>query len=236
MPLPANQVGSPCEIFSRASGSAMQIARRRVRASPSRAGRGFAVRGFVRAAILREANGGPRAGANGSYRARMPAPPRANSGSLLDALFRIALWIAYRILLVVWFVFRPRRRGVFIAVWHDGRVLAIRNSYRDWLGLPAGGLRRGETPEQAGRRELAEEVGIAAAPGALRFVCEIPTTFEWKRDRCSFFEIHLDAPIEAHVDHREVVWAGFVTPAEALAAHLAPPVRTYLEARAATSG
>lgn len=157
----------------------------------------------------------------------------ARSGTAIDALFRVGLWIAYRILLGLWFVFRPRRRGVFIAVWHDGRVLAIRNSYRDWLALPAGGMRRGETPEDAGRRELAEEVGITAAAGELRFACEVPTTFEWKRDRCAFFEIEINAPIEPHVDHREVVWAGFVTPEEALAAHLAPPVRVYLERRAA---
>ena len=158
---------------------------------------------------------------------------RAGSGTPFDALYRLGLRVAYRLLLVGWFLFRPRRRGVFIAVWHAGRVLAIRNSYRDWLALPAGGMRRGETPEAAGRRELAEEVGITAAPGALRFVCEVPSTFEWKRDRCAFFEIHLDAPIEPHVDHREVIWAGFVTPAEALAARLAPPVRAYLERRSA---
>jgi len=154
-----------------------------------------------------------------------------DSGTPLDAAWRAGLWIAYRVLLVLWFVFRPRRRGVFVAVWHGGHVLAIRNSYRDWLALPAGGIRRGETPESAARRELAEEVGVAIAPGALRFVAEIPTTFEWKRDRCSFFEIELTAPIAPRVDRREVVWAGFVAPEAALADHLAPPVRAYLVAR-----
>lgn len=157
--------------------------------------------------------------------------PEQGAGSRADAFVRAALWVAYRVLLAGWFVFRPRRRGVFIAVWHAGHVLAIRNSYRDWLALPAGGLRRGETPEAAARRELAEEVGITAAEEDLRFVREIPSRFEWKRDLCAFFEIHLDAPIEPRVDRREVIWAGFVTPEAALAAHLAPPVREYLEGR-----
>jgi 8-oxo-dGTP pyrophosphatase MutT (NUDIX family) len=159
-------------------------------------------------------------------------PAADDRGSPLDAAHRAALRIAYRVLLALWFVFRPRRRGVFVAVWQGGRVLAIRNSYRDWLALPAGGIRRGESPETAARRELAEEVGVALAPGALRFVAEIPTTFEWKRDRCSFFEIELAAPIAPRVDRREVVWAGFVAPEAALADRLAPPVRAYLEARA----
>jgi 8-oxo-dGTP diphosphatase len=164
-----------------------------------------------------------------------PAAP-AERVRPVDRAFRAALWIAYRVLLVGWFVFRPRRRGVFIAVWHDGRLLAIRNSYRHWLALPAGGIQRGETPLDAALRELREEVGIAAPPESLRFVRDIPTTFEWKRDVCSFFELRLDAPIEPRVDRREVVWAGFVTPAEALAAELAPPVRAYLEARTGDRG
>jgi len=163
------------------------------------------------------------------YAAPMSRSGPTRAGALADAAARAALWIAYRVLLVAWFVFRPRRRGAYVAVWHRGRVLAIRNSYRGWLALPAGGMRRGETIEATARRELAEEVGIEAAPGALRFVCEIATTFEWKRDRCAFFEIDLAEPIVPRVDRREVVWAGFVSPQEALAAHLAPPVRIYLE-------
>jgi 8-oxo-dGTP pyrophosphatase MutT (NUDIX family) len=159
----------------------------------------------------------------------MPSDAGSPLRASLDACIRLALWIAYRVLLVAWFVFRPRRRGVFVAVWHEGRVLAIRNSYRDWISLPAGGVRRGEAIEATARRELAEEVGIDAPDGALHFVCEIPTKFEWKRDRCAFFELRLDAPVSPRVDRREVVWAGFVTPAEALGAKLAPPVRDYLE-------
>ena len=164
-----------------------------------------------------------------------PAAP-AERVRLVDRAFRVALWFAYRVLLVAWFVFRPRRRGVFIAVWYDGRVLAIRNSYRRWLSLPAGGIQRGEAPQDAALRELREEVGIVASPEALRFVRAFPTTFEWKRDVCSFFELSLDAPIAPRIDRREVVWAGFVTPADALRAELAPPVRAYLEARTRERG
>ena len=150
---------------------------------------------------------------------------------LHDRAVRAGLWIAYRVLLVLWFVFRPTRRGVSIAVWQDGRVLTIRNSYRDWLALPGGGIHRGEAPRDAAQRELLEEVGIAAAPGMLHFVGEIATTFEWKRDRCSFFELVLDHPLEPRVDRREVIWADFVAPADALRDHLMPPVRAYLERR-----
>jgi ADP-ribose pyrophosphatase YjhB (NUDIX family) len=39
----------------------------------------------------------------------------------------------------------------------DGAVLLVRLSYRNSWGLPGGLLKRGETPEEAARREVREE-------------------------------------------------------------------------------
>ena len=155
----------------------------------------------------------------------------SRSPTLLDRAWRLALWMAYRILLAGWFVFRPRRRGVFIAVWHGDEVIVIRNSYRSWYALPAGGIKRSETPLQAAVRELREEVGVEVSPEDLRFVADFPTTFEFKRDVCSFFELELAQEPPLRLDGREVVWADFVSVTEARALRMAPPVRAYLEAR-----
>jgi ADP-ribose pyrophosphatase YjhB (NUDIX family) len=59
-------------------------------------------------------------------------------------------------------VFRPDVLGVRCVVEFEGRVLLIRNSYGPmrW-DLPGGGVRRGERPEEAARREVREEVGIS---------------------------------------------------------------------------
>lgn len=43
----------------------------------------------------------------------------------------------------------------------DGALLLARLSYRNSWGVPGGLLKRGETPEDAARREVLEEVGIA---------------------------------------------------------------------------
>jgi len=151
--------------------------------------------------------------------------------SAADKLWRAGLWMAYRTLLVGWFMFRPQRRGVFIGVWHDANVLVIRNSYRHWYALPAGGGRQYEPPEQAPLPELRGERGHRAGAGDPPFARGITTPFQIQPDPCSFFEVELDARPDVHIDGREVVWAGFMPLAAALNTRLAPPVREYLEGR-----
>ncbi len=64
-----------------------------------------------------------------------------------------------------WWAWRkPALRGcAVIARNADGDVLMVRHSYRkrgEWH-VPTGGVRKGEEPAVAARRELAEEVGVA---------------------------------------------------------------------------
>jgi ADP-ribose pyrophosphatase YjhB (NUDIX family) len=69
--------------------------------------------------------------------------------------------LLYPILRLYWRVLRPDVLGVRCLVEHEGRVLLIRNPYgRMKWDLPGGGVRRGERPEEAARREVREEVGV----------------------------------------------------------------------------
>lgn len=43
----------------------------------------------------------------------------------------------------------------------DGRILLVRQSYKDGWGAPGGLLKRGEAPETGAIREVFEEVGLA---------------------------------------------------------------------------
>jgi 8-oxo-dGTP diphosphatase len=69
--------------------------------------------------------------------------------------------LAYLLLRVYGFIFRPRMRGVLCFVECEGKVLLVRHSYgSDEWHLPGGNRSDDESPEEAIRRELMEEVGI----------------------------------------------------------------------------
>jgi 8-oxo-dGTP diphosphatase len=157
----------------------------------------------------------------------------ASIATMLDLLWRVGLRIAIRLLRVVWFFQRPLANGAYVAVWWDGNLLLIRNSYRDGEAVPCGAIDRGETPVQAAARELVEEAGIVAATEDLRFVCEIVVNFDFKEDHAHFFELHLETPPTVRIDNREVIWAQFVPEPELQGRPLLPHVRGYLKARQA---
>jgi 8-oxo-dGTP pyrophosphatase MutT (NUDIX family) len=146
----------------------------------------------------------------------------------LDKLFQVIYRVAYRCHLVVNFLLRPKTRGSYVALWLDGRILFIRNSYKSVYTLPCGGIGRGETPVEAARRELLEEVGLDIAIKDFRQVWQHINLTEFKQDHITLFEVHLNAQPRLKPDGREVVWLGFRSLKDALAMPVFPPVREYL--------
>jgi len=149
----------------------------------------------------------------------------------VDAVWRWSMRYAYRLQLAWWFVRRPKISGAYVAVWYEGQVLVIRNSYRRKLSFPAGGLKRRETPVDAAVRELGEEVGIAARSEDLLYHGEILNRSGYAEDHAHFFELFCDEAPTVRVDRREVVSAEFVAPDEALARGVVGAVQIYLEGR-----
>jgi 8-oxo-dGTP pyrophosphatase MutT (NUDIX family) len=156
------------------------------------------------------------------------APP-----TLVDRLWRLSLSLAYRCMLVYWRVFQPHTFGVCVAVWCRGRLLLVRHSYKPGWSIPTGGRRQSEPPEGAARRELREEVGIDAAPGALSPALSLSTRALGNHDHLEFFELWLASEPALSVDGREIVEARFATPDEARAMPLLLAAREYLARRGA---
>ncbi len=127
------------------------------------------------------------------------------------------------------FFIRPRARGAYIAVWWDGKILLIRNSYKSCYTLPCGGLNQGESAIAAARRELHEEVGLLLPFESFRLVSQQENRTEYKCDHIYLFEVHLSSPDPIKIDGREVVWSCFCSPKTAMKMPLFNPVYDYLK-------
>jgi len=88
------------------------------------------------------------------------------------------LYIGYRIFC---FIFRPKTLGVRVMLIQNGQVLLIRPG---WF-MPGGGVKRGETIDEAARREAREEVG--AEMGELKLLGSYTHFGEQKSDHNVLF-------------------------------------------------
>ncbi|MCP4490175.1 MAG: NUDIX hydrolase [Gammaproteobacteria bacterium] len=150
------------------------------------------------------------------------------SDSLIDQTFRVLYRVAYQCHLIVNFVLRPKTQGAYVAVWQNGKVLMIRNSYKSVYTLPCGGVGRRETVVDAARRELFEEVDLDLPVVVFQKVFEVVNYTEFKIDQITLFEVHLDEVPKLRADGREVVWLGFRSLSDALKLPLFPAVHDYL--------
>ena len=154
---------------------------------------------------------------------------RTPLSSLLDFAWRTAFRLGFPFARIWWRLTRPRHQGVVVAVYVGPDLLLVRPSYRAGWHLPGGGVGRGETPEEAARRELAEEIGLGAE--TLLPVSVVCTNWDGRRDRIHFFELRLATPPKLRLDNREVVEARLTSPFELQNMALTGLVAAYLERR-----
>ena len=151
---------------------------------------------------------------------------------MIDRCWRVAYWIGFRLLRLWWRIRRPDHHGAVVAIWLDGRILMVRQSYRANLSWPGGGIRRGEDPRDAARRELAEELGLMVGSADLALVRKMIGDWDFCHDHVRVFELHLQAEPRFRIDNREVVAAWFIEPRALLAKPgVSPVIRAYLEDR-----
>lgn len=77
-------------------------------------------------------------------------------------LRRLGYRSAYMLLRGYWLLRQPQLRGVKCVLTAGELILLVRHTYgpREW-DLPGGSIKRGESPADAAKREMREELGIA---------------------------------------------------------------------------
>jgi 8-oxo-dGTP diphosphatase len=155
---------------------------------------------------------------------------REPAATTMDRLWRLAYRVGFRAARLWWRLRRPDHDGAVVAVWlDDGRILAVQQSYRANPSWPGGGIRRGEEPREAARRELREELGLDVRPDDLVLAREMAVEWDFRRERVRVFELRPHGEPVLRIDNREVVAARFVEPRALLAEEGLPPfIRTYL--------
>jgi 8-oxo-dGTP diphosphatase len=154
---------------------------------------------------------------------------------VIDLFFRLAYRNAYRLMRIYWALRHPRAHGALVAIWHEGKILLVQNSYVSYRSLPGGYVAANETGRDAALRELREETGIEAGPSDLKPVIDEHHEWEGKHEHIEIFEFDVTERPRIDVDNREVVDARFFSPEEALRLTLFPPIRRVIERRLATS-
>jgi len=103
--------------------------------------------------------------------------------------------MGYRVLRVWWGIVQPRKQGVKCVVRRRGQILLVQHTYgarrADW-DLPGGGVKRGEEPRAAARREAREELGIDSPDWTL--LGDLFARVDGKRDRVWCFACDFDGP------------------------------------------
>ncbi len=153
------------------------------------------------------------------------------SSTTVDRLFRLAYRVAFRLWILRNFFLRPHHEGALVAIWHDGKLLVVRTSYRQSWDLPGGGIGRNEMPVEAVVREAREEIGVALDPAMLMQVHEETTFHGYCHDHLRIFQVELSAEPAVRIDSREIIAAAFMHPEELQALRIAGYLRRYLARR-----
>jgi len=105
------------------------------------------------------------------------------------------------------FIFRPKSLGVKVVVENNNKLLMVRIGYaHKRFTFPGGGVNKNESFEEAGKRELEEEVGIKTE--SLTEMGEYTSESNYKKNIVKCFYLHTDSSF-VKIDNFEIVEFGW---------------------------
>ncbi len=95
------------------------------------------------------------------------------------------LRLAHLVRRIYWRLWKPNTLGSRCIIVEDRKVLLVKHVYEPWWYLPGGGVKRGESFENAVRREVWEEAGLTV--GTLTLLGLYHSRAEGKNDHVAVF-------------------------------------------------
>lgn len=133
--------------------------------------------------------------------------------------------LAYPLAQCYWFIVRPKTCGVKCILIHENQTLLIRHTYGSQLySAVGGGIKAGENPEAAIKREIYEEVGLTVHN--LHQVGTIIWDAENKHDTITVFVASTDSTVLT-IDQAEIMEATWFEITD-LPDDLSPLLQRYL--------
>ncbi len=143
-------------------------------------------------------------------------------------MMRLTYRLTYLVSRAWWFVRRPATSSAGVALWHADKILLVRTSCRTALSLPGGFVKSDELSDKTVRRQTLKGLEIDLSAGGLWLTWHGTLQFESRRDTMDIWEMHIESPPRLWFDGRKIVWAGWMTPSEAMKERLLPPVALYI--------
>lgn len=147
----------------------------------------------------------------------------------LDRGWQLVYGAAFPLVRLWWRIRRRPHLGALVAIWVDDALLLVRSSYKAGWSVPGGGVEPGETPAQAGAREVREEIGLVVSVVEPSVI--VRGDWDGRPETVHFFDVRLRAVPPLRLDNREVIGARLVRPEELGDLPLTGPVAAYLQRR-----
>lgn len=111
-----------------------------------------------------------------------------------------------------WFIFRPSVSGAKIILTNGNDILFVKHTYGKKYTFPGGGIKRGESPEVAVKREVLEELGVSL--GEVTPIKTFTDTGEFKKDTISVFtsEVFSKEVDTNNLEIEEAKWSSLENP------------------------
>lgn len=93
--------------------------------------------------------------------------------------------VIYRFGKIVWKVTKPVTAGTRVMLIKENKILLVKHTYQEHWYFPGGGIKKGETFEEAIRREIKEELG--GKLDELKLFGVYNNFFEYKNDHIVIF-------------------------------------------------